>query len=134
MLLGLFSDSLAPSCLRYQIQAHFFDGPNSTGTIRDLYREMSGGAVEVIGELQDWSRSILSLAQVTSGVSRLASRVAPRGQRPAGRHGPVGGGCLGSADRTSVGLFCPSGVVSALLGGGLQDTFQASPTPAGEPQ
>ena len=74
VLLGLFSDSPAPSFSRYQMQAHFFDGPNATGTIRDLYREMSGGAVEVIGELRDWSRSTLSRAQITSGVSGLASR------------------------------------------------------------
>lgn len=72
VILGLFSDTqgqgpFAPA----DIQAAFFDGPNPTGTITELYREMSGGLVEVRGRTLPWQRSALTQAQVAGNSSGL---------------------------------------------------------------
>ena len=69
---GLFSDSPPPPFSAHEIQSQFFDGPNPTGTIPDLYREMSGGLVQIRGEVLDWRRSNLSQAQVAGSVSGLS--------------------------------------------------------------
>jgi M6 family metalloprotease-like protein len=73
VLLGLFSDSPPAPFGAPLVQAHFFDGPNPTGTIPDLYAEMSGGLVRVVGVVQDWGRSRFTRNQVTAGVSALTS-------------------------------------------------------------
>ena len=73
VLLGLFSDSPGPPYGRTVVQKQFFDGPNQTGTIPDLYWEMSGGQVRVSGDVLEWARSTFSRARVTNGVSALSS-------------------------------------------------------------
>jgi hypothetical protein len=73
VLLGLFSDSPTAPFSAPNVQQHFFDGPNPTGTIPDLYAEMSGGLVRVIGVVQEWGRSRFTRQQVTAGVSGLSS-------------------------------------------------------------
>ncbi|MSR35508.1 MAG: M6 family metalloprotease domain-containing protein [Gemmatimonadetes bacterium] len=73
VLLGLFSDSPAAPFGQQLIQTHFFDGPNPNGTIPDLYAEMSGGLVKIVGVVHDWSRSRFSKTQVTAGVSALSA-------------------------------------------------------------
>ena len=72
MISGLFSDSPPPPFSAHEIQSQFFDGPNPTGTIPDLYREMSGGLVQIRGEVLDWRRSNLSQAQVAGSVSGVS--------------------------------------------------------------
>ena len=71
VILGLFADSPPPQFARAQVQSHFFDGPNPDGTIRDLYREMSGGAVELAGVVTDWGRSSLTGVSVAGSTSGL---------------------------------------------------------------
>ncbi len=73
VILGLFADSPPPPFATGKVQAHFFDGPNPTGTIRDYYREMSGGTVTLIGEVTDWKRSTLAQQAVAGGVSGLSN-------------------------------------------------------------
>ncbi len=74
VVLGQFSDSpTAPPYSRQLIQQHFFDGPNPTGTIPDLYADMSGGLVRLAGDVIDWNRSRYNQVQVTGGVSALSS-------------------------------------------------------------
>lgn len=72
MILGLFQDSPATPFSPGQVQGQFFDGPNPTGTIADLYREMSGGLVQLRGDVIDWRRSTLTQSQVTGNVSGLS--------------------------------------------------------------
>ena len=73
VILGLFKDSPATAPFTPgQVQGQFFDGPNPTGTIPDLYREMSGGLVQIRGDVIDWGRSTLSQSQVTGNVSGLS--------------------------------------------------------------
>jgi M6 family metalloprotease-like protein len=71
VVMGLFSDSPPPAFTPAQVRSHFFEGPNPTGTIPDLYREMSGGAVQLIGEVTDWERASLRSDSVAGGVSGL---------------------------------------------------------------
>ena len=73
VILGLFSDSPLPSYARTDVQQYFLTGPNPTGTISQFYREMSGGLVELIGDVAEWRRSSYSQAQVTGGVSALSA-------------------------------------------------------------
>jgi M6 family metalloprotease-like protein len=73
VLLALFSDSPTAPFGAQAVQTQFFDGPNPTGTIPDLYAEMSGGLVNLIGIVQDWSRSRFTRLQVTAGVSGLSA-------------------------------------------------------------
>ena len=71
VVLGLFADSPPAAFSPAAIQDHLFDGPNPTGTITELYREMSGGAVELRGEVTDWGRSTLPRDIVANGSSGL---------------------------------------------------------------
>jgi M6 family metalloprotease-like protein len=83
VVLGLFSDSpAAPPITRQAIQQHFFDGPNPTGTIPELYADMSGGLVRMVGDVLDWTRAVCprrdgtarcTQLNVTAGVSALSS-------------------------------------------------------------
>ncbi len=77
VVLGLYADSPAEPHSRDAIQAHFFDGPNPTGTIRDYYAEASGGLVDLAGVALDWRRASLTAEQVAGGSSGLggSSRV-----------------------------------------------------------
>ncbi len=70
LVLGLLSDGEgAPRFSRAEIQAEFFDGPNSLGsTIPEFYDEISGGRVEMAGEAFDWQETGLAREDVTLGV------------------------------------------------------------------
>ncbi|MEZ4417521.1 MAG: M6 family metalloprotease domain-containing protein [Gemmatimonadota bacterium] len=72
VVLGLFADTPGQGPFTpAEVQTHFFDGPNPTGTIREFYREMSGGLVEMQGVALPWMRSQLTGAQVAGGSSGL---------------------------------------------------------------
>ena len=78
LVLGLFSDGEgAPRFSRAEIQAEFFDGPNSLGqTIPEFYDEISGGRVEMVGEAFDWQETGLTREDVTrGGGATVASRM-----------------------------------------------------------
>ncbi len=80
LVLALFSDSPAtPPFSREQVQAQFFDGPNPTGTVPELYSEMSGGLVRMTGVTYPWVRTGLTKNEVAGGSSGLglSSRVGP---------------------------------------------------------
>jgi M6 family metalloprotease-like protein len=67
---GLFSDSPESiSVGRDVIQAAYFGG--GPGTITDFYDELSGGRVEIIGDVIDWTRAAFTRAQATGGESGL---------------------------------------------------------------
>ena len=70
VVLGLFSDS--PDSIHYQLDtvqaAYFSDAP---GTITDFYEEISGGRVELLGDVMDWTRSTFTRAEATGGESGL---------------------------------------------------------------
>ena len=70
VVLGLFSDSPdSISIGRDVIQAAYFGG--APGTITDFYDELSGGRVEIIGDVVDWTRAGFTRAQATGGESGL---------------------------------------------------------------
>ncbi len=74
VVLGLFSDSPdTPPHDAPTVQAHFFDGPNPTGTISDYYTEASNGRLGMTGVVFDWQRVTLSQNQVTGQSSGLGS-------------------------------------------------------------
>jgi M6 family metalloprotease-like protein len=70
VVLGLFSDSPdSISLARDVIQAAYFG--DTPGTITDFYDELSGGRVEIIGDVLDWTRAEFTRAQATRGESGL---------------------------------------------------------------
>jgi M6 family metalloprotease-like protein len=73
MLLGLYSDSPPGNPLynRQQVQTAFFDAPS--GTVTEYYDEVSGGALDLVGETRDWTRAAATHTQsaVTQGQSAL---------------------------------------------------------------
>ncbi len=79
LILGLFSDSPEPSpgFLRADVQAEFFDGPQSNasavGTVPDYYHAVSGGRITLTGAAFDWQRTPLTQSQVAAGVSGLGA-------------------------------------------------------------
>ncbi len=78
VVLGLYADTPGEPYSRDALQTHFFDGPNTTGTITDFYTEASGGLVDLAGVTLDWRRASLTGEQVAGGSSGLggSSRVA----------------------------------------------------------
>jgi M6 family metalloprotease-like protein len=62
VVLALFGDSDAPDVSRDMVQAALFDGPAEHGTLTDAYVEMSRGALTVSGDVFDWVRTGVSLA------------------------------------------------------------------------
>ena len=82
VILGLFADS--PETAPFPaavIQQEFFDGPNSRfQTVPELYSEMSGGAVDLIGVALDWQRSQLTQVEVAGGNSGLSPSSARVGE------------------------------------------------------
>jgi M6 family metalloprotease-like protein len=72
VLLGLFSDS--PDSIRYgldTVQVSYFGAGG--GTITAFYDEISGGLVQLTGDVQDWSQATMTRAQATGGESGLSS-------------------------------------------------------------
>jgi len=79
VVLGFYGDSPAvPVYDAATVQAHFFDGPNNTGTISQYYAAASRGRVDLVGTVFDWQQVSLDQAQVAGGSSGLGggSRVA----------------------------------------------------------
>ena len=75
LALGQFADSgFDAPFSRERVRDEFFDGPNSRHqTITELYDEMSGGRVNLEGEVFEWVRVDLTRDQVTLGESALVS-------------------------------------------------------------
>jgi len=67
VIAALFADSPEPTFAQADIQAEFFDGPATRGTMTELYGEMSRGALHVPGVVTEWGRSSLTLAEVRGG-------------------------------------------------------------------
>ena len=68
---ALFSDSPEPHVSRTSLQRILFDGPAEFGTLTDFYRELSGGRLELSGQVTPWVRTSLTVAQVTAGEAGL---------------------------------------------------------------
>jgi M6 family metalloprotease-like protein len=75
LVLGLFADTPGePEYGPERVQTEYFDGPNSYHqTITELFREMSGGRVELEGTTFPWVRTDLTADEVTRGVSGLSA-------------------------------------------------------------
>jgi len=74
VVMGLFADSPIPDSMRYDggdAQAAYFS--SAAGTITDFYDQVSGGRVELVGDVVDWSRAATTQAQATGGESGLVS-------------------------------------------------------------
>lgn len=78
IVLTLYADTPVPPFTASRIQQHLFDGPNPTGTVAELYRDMSGGRVDLSGTALPWIRTTLAASAVAGGSSGLGlgSRVA----------------------------------------------------------
>jgi M6 family metalloprotease-like protein len=74
LVLGLFSESPEPAYDLERVQREYFTGPSSySGTVTELYHEMSGGRVELEGEAFPWVRTGLTAQQVARSQSGLSS-------------------------------------------------------------
>lgn len=75
VVLGLYKDADAvPPVTRADVQRDFFDGPNRYyGTLTEYYREVSGGALTVGGDVFDWVRVSLTRAQVVGSSKGLGN-------------------------------------------------------------
>ena len=74
VLMGLFSDSPAEAAMPYtrdDVQTAYFG--HVPGTITDFYGEISGGKVDLLGDLQDWTRGSFTNLQATAGNSGLSA-------------------------------------------------------------
>ena len=72
VVLGLFSDSPASPPYGFDVVASSFFG--ATGlTIPAYYSEVSGGRLDLVGDVSDWVRSVKSQADATGGESGLVS-------------------------------------------------------------
>jgi M6 family metalloprotease-like protein len=71
VVLGLFFDSPSapPPYGAAEVQALYFDHPSAS--VSAYYEEVSGGRVDLRGDVRDWVRSSLSQAQVTQDESGL---------------------------------------------------------------
>ncbi|MGI9628572.1 MAG: immune inhibitor A domain-containing protein [Longimicrobiales bacterium] len=67
VLPALFSDSPDPHISQGELQRLLFDGPAEHGTLTEFYRELSGGRLEVTGQVAPWVRTHLTLLEVTAG-------------------------------------------------------------------
>jgi len=68
-VLGLFDDSPAPQYGAAEVQALYFT--NASGTVSEYYAEVSGGLVDLYGDVRDWVRSDLTQTDVTLGEAAL---------------------------------------------------------------
>ncbi|MGD8282442.1 MAG: M6 family metalloprotease domain-containing protein [Gemmatimonadota bacterium] len=62
VVLARFSDSGDPYVTRDMVQEALFDGPSEHGTLTEAYLEMSRGALTVTGDVFEWVRTGVSLA------------------------------------------------------------------------
>ncbi len=58
---ALFADSPAPTITPEDLQRTLFDGPSASGTLTDIYREISGGKLQVRGRVLPWVRTTITL-------------------------------------------------------------------------
>ena len=78
VIMALFQGAPVPFGLDAPtVQAHYFDGPNPTGTITEYYRTASQNRVELRGLVSGWFSTTLTESQVAGGESALgpASRI-----------------------------------------------------------
>ena len=61
---ALFSDSPDPPHTASDIQRVYFDGPYVNGTLAEYYDEISGGRLQIVGEVVPWVRTSRDLAAV----------------------------------------------------------------------
>jgi immune inhibitor A len=73
VVLALFADSPTPHVTREMVQTSLFDGPSPYGTITDAYLEMSGGALEVRGDVLPWVRTSWTVAEVVGASAGLST-------------------------------------------------------------
>lgn len=64
VVLATFADSPEPTIDASELKRVLFDGPNPAGTLSEFYSESSGGVFTVRGEVSDWVRTGLTVAQV----------------------------------------------------------------------
>ncbi len=60
----LHSDSPDPGYTPQDIDRIFFTGPYQHGTLAEFYDELSGGRLDIVGDVRPWVRSSLTLAEV----------------------------------------------------------------------
>ncbi len=60
----LHADSPEPSYQPADIDRVFFSGPYANGTLAEFYNEISGGRLQIVGEVVAWVRTSLTRAQV----------------------------------------------------------------------
>jgi M6 family metalloprotease-like protein len=77
---ALFADSPEPHVTAGTIQERIFDGPAPRGTLTALYQEMSGGRLNVTGEVNDWVRTSLTRAEVVGTSNGLVREDARTGE------------------------------------------------------
>jgi M6 family metalloprotease-like protein len=68
----LFSDSPEPHVSVAEIERALFTGPAEHGTLTDYYLEVSGGRLEVTGEVLPWLRTEVSLSEAVGTSYGLA--------------------------------------------------------------
>ncbi|HXV86876.1 MAG TPA: M6 family metalloprotease domain-containing protein [Gemmatimonadales bacterium] len=74
---ALFSDSPEPHLAIAEVQRALFDGPATFGTLTDSYREMSGGLLNVSGQVLPWVRTGTSVAQAMGTSLGVGASVTP---------------------------------------------------------
>ena len=60
----LHADSPNPAFTSQDIDRVFFTGPAINGTLAEFYAEISGGRLDIVGEIRPWVRSSLTRAEV----------------------------------------------------------------------
>jgi len=70
---ALFSDSPDPVYSSEDLSRILFDGPAEDGTLTEFYAEMSGGRLNIYGEVGPWVRTSLTLEQVVGSEYGLGS-------------------------------------------------------------
>jgi M6 family metalloprotease-like protein len=73
LIQGLFADSPEPHLSHNDLQIALFDGPSPFGTLREYYREVSGGRLEVTGEALPWIRTGVTRSEVVGSSFGLGS-------------------------------------------------------------
>lgn len=61
---ALFSDSPEPQFSAEDLRAILFTGPAAEGTLREFYAEVSGGRLNIAGDVGPWVRTSLTMAEV----------------------------------------------------------------------
>lgn len=71
VILGLFSESAAPTHDRATIESAYFGTAPGTATVSTYYAEVSSDSITLDGDVRDWVRSTWTEAQTTQGESAL---------------------------------------------------------------